>query len=62
MQDETKREEEMLRNPICVRWRDQDYKLVTDTSWERRVRVSVLIRDIVLDALRRGREASDKVG
>ena len=61
MPRETTREEEKLRNPICVRWSDEDFKLVTDTSWERRQRVSVLIREIVLDALRQGKEAG-KVG
>lgn len=43
--------EEMLRNPLCVRWNDPDYKLVVDTAWERRMRVSELVRQLVLEGL-----------
>ena len=46
--------EMMLRNPLCVRWTDADYKLVVDTAWERRLRVSELVRQIVLEGLREG--------
>ena len=44
--------EMMLRNPLCVRWTDADYKLVVDTAWERRLRVSELVRQLVLEGLR----------
>jgi len=52
MKNEMVPEELMLRNPLCVRWTDADYKLVVDTAWERRLRVSELIRQLVLEGLK----------
>lgn len=52
MKTEMVPKEMMLRNPLCVRWDDADYKLVVDTAWERRMRVSELIRQTVLASLR----------
>ncbi len=51
MRDVTIPTEMMLRNPLCVRWSDADHKLVTDTAWARRLRVSELIRQLVLEGL-----------
>jgi|GEM_PF-1813942 len=51
MKEEKIPAEKMLRNPLCVRWTDADHKLVTDTAWARRMRVSELIRQLVLEGL-----------
>ena len=51
MKEEKIPAEKMLRNPLCVRWTDADHKLVTDTAWARRLRVSELIRQLVLEGL-----------
>ncbi len=51
MREEIIAAEMMLRNPLCVRWSDADYKLVVDTAWERRMRVSELVRQLVLEGL-----------
>ncbi len=51
MKEEKIPAEMMLRNPLCVRWSDADYKLVVDTAWERRQRVSELVRQLVLEGL-----------
>ena len=52
MKSEMVTEALMLRNPLCVRWTDADYKLVVDTAWERRMRVSELVRQLVLEGLK----------
>ena len=52
MRDETIPEEMMLRHPICVRWDDADHKLVVDAAWSRRMRISELVRQLVLEGLR----------
>ncbi len=54
MKNEMVPEEMMLRNPLCVRWNDADYRLVVDTAWQRRMRVSELVREIVLERLQGG--------
>ena len=46
-------EAKMLRHPICVRWGADDHKLVTDMAWDRRMRVSELIRQLVLEGVLR---------
>lgn len=51
MKEEKIPAEMMLRNPLCVRWTDADHKRVTDTAWARRMRVSELVRQLVLDGL-----------
>ncbi len=45
-------EEMRFRHPICVRWDDADHKLIVDAAWSRRMRISELIRQIVLESLR----------
>jgi len=51
--------EMMLRNPLCIRFDDADYKLVVDTAWTRRMRVSELVRQLVLERLRPGDRKDD---
>lgn len=51
MRNEMIPEEMMLKHPLCVRWDDAGYKLVVDTAWQRRMRVSELVRQLVLDGL-----------
>jgi hypothetical protein len=51
MKEEKNPAEMMLRNPLCVRWTDADHIRVTDMAWARRMRVSELIRQLVLEGL-----------
>jgi hypothetical protein len=51
MKTETMREEDRLRNPMTTRWTDDDFTLVSDTAWRRRMSTSELVRQIVLEVL-----------
>ncbi len=53
MKNDEKQQETRLRNPLCVRWTDSDYKFVVDESWRRRTRLSEMIRQLVLNGLRK---------
>jgi hypothetical protein len=61
MNNEKVPDEMMLRNPLCVRWTDADYRLVTDTAWQRRMRVSELVRQLVLEGLQEREGGKDRI-
>ena len=47
------REEERLRNPLCIRWDDEGHKRLTDTAWRMRLPASRLVRQLVDEGLLR---------
>ncbi len=51
MDNEIKRPEEQMRNPMTTRWTDADFKLVADTAWRMRISASELVRRLVLEGL-----------
>ena len=52
MNEEAKREEELLRNAMTLRWTDADFRLVADTAWRRRMSASELVRQLVIAGLK----------
>ena len=52
MEEEARKPEEQLRNPMTTRWSDADFSLVADTAWQKRLSTSELVRRLVLGALR----------
>ena len=48
-----KPEHEHRRNPLTVRWTDQEHRLVVDEAWKRRISASELVRRFVLESLAR---------
>ena len=46
-------EQNQHRNSTSIRWTDSQMKVVSDTARERRTNVSAMIRDMVIQALRR---------
>jgi hypothetical protein len=52
MQTETMADGERLRNPMTIRFRDDDFRKIGDEAWKRRQSVSSLVRETVLAAVR----------
>ena len=52
MKMEAKRDEERLRNPMTSRWTDDDFRLVSDEAWKRRMSASELVRQLVIAGLK----------
>ncbi len=44
-------EEELRRNSLAIRFRDDEYKAVTDEAWRNRKTASGWLRDLVLERL-----------
>jgi len=53
MKRDVNRQGVQKNHPICVRWNTDDYKFVVDESWRRRIRISEMIRRLVLDGLKK---------
>lgn len=49
--NEEMRDEDRLRNPLCVRWNDEEHRLLTDTAWRMRIHASELVRRFVTEGL-----------
>jgi hypothetical protein len=47
------RDEERLRNPLCVRWSDEEHTTLVDTAWRMRIHASELVRRFVAEGLAR---------
>lgn len=63
MRNETMRDEDKLRNPLCIRWDDEGYQRLTDEAWRIRVSASELVRRLVEEGLRRlDAEGAQKAG
>ena len=46
------KENELLRNTLSVRLRDNEHRLITDHAWQIRTSASALIRDIVMNNIK----------
>lgn len=46
---ELKKNEERKRNPLTIRWTDEEHALVTETAWKNRTNASALVRELVLE-------------
>ncbi len=53
MKTEDNRKETQKKHPICVRWNADDYRFVVDESWRRRIRISEMVRRLVLEGLKK---------
>lgn len=53
MRTEIMREEDKLRNPLCIRWDDASHRRLTDAAWQMRVSASELVRQLVDEGLHR---------
>ena len=51
MRTEQMRDEEKLRNPLCVRWNDAEHRALTDAAWRMRIHASELVRRLVAEGL-----------
>ena len=49
--NEAMKDEDRLRNPWCVRWSDEEHRLLTDTAWRMRIHASELVRQFVAEGL-----------
>lgn len=47
MKTEAMKDEAKLRNPLCVRWSEEDHRRLTDAAWRRRMSASELVRRLV---------------
>jgi len=56
--NETMKDEDRLRNPLCVRWNDEEHRTLTDTAWRMRIHASELVRKLVAEGLSRMARAS----
>ena len=43
----------LKRNPLSVRWADDEHRTLVDEAWRRRMSASELVRRYVIDGLRR---------
>ncbi len=51
MHTERMKPEEMLRNPLCVRFDVPSHQRLTDAAWRRRMSASALVRELVARGL-----------
>ena len=51
MRIEPIREEDKLRNPLCIRWDDESHRRLTDAAWLGRISASELVRRLVAKGL-----------
>jgi hypothetical protein len=51
MKNEEMRDEIRLRNPLCVRWNDNEHRALTDAAWRMRIHASELVRRFVTEGL-----------
>jgi len=49
----TMKDEAKLRNPLCVRWNNEEHRALVDTAWRSRVHASELVRRLVAEGLAR---------
>ena len=48
-----RREEDLKRNCLTIRWPDKQHRTVTDEAWRRRQSASELVREMVIEGLQR---------
>ena len=48
---EYKREEEKRRNPLTIRWTDDEHRAVANQAWQKHRSASAFVREIVITHL-----------